>query len=359
MGIETFTNGHVFVDFYASPELLEHARNYFAPDPGCQLPSSAPRWKVTARLGTGSDPVPCTNWSLVKGEYGEALARCPSGCHLVSLVSGSRIRIDAKARSIDVHGTSLQGVYMEAYRAVRQILLRTLLHQGAVVMHASAVAAADGVTVCVGKKGAGKTTAAWQSLHAAQGGLRFVANDRVLLTPGNSGIAVYGWPATAFVGLGTISSTFGVKRLVGLHDRCSGTARLMTDHRLTEADVLDFYGSVQVTEHLASHKLYLLPGEVAQATESGLAWGGPLKRIVFPEFQHDGDEHSARIQQLRPADAMPILAAEVLGEGLGYPDTLGLSGPWNTDRVETLAPALSKIQLLGVRGRALSAWLEQ
>ena len=254
----------------------------------------------------------------VAGEYGEPWIASGDGNRLVSLRSGVGLTVDLDRRSIAVRGGDTRGVMVETYRCVRQVLVRSLLAVGARILHASATLGRDGVTIYVGQKGAGKTTSMLQNI--VKNNEAFVANERVLVWKRDGRLFVYGWPGTAFVGLGSLRAVFSLDDLIGLHERIGGTALLLMDHRTVDRNVIESLR--RVPRHLvADHKIYLLPGELAALTKTSVRWGGRLQRIVLPRFTTTESPAQGPVPVKRLHE---VLTRESLQTPPHWPDLLGL-----------------------------------
>lgn len=94
----------------------------------------------------------------------------------------------------------------ELIELVRSTVLGNEENHGVVVLHAAVVDLGGRAVVIVGRKGAGKTSAALEMvLHH---GARLLSGDKALLLPGGAGVGdvrVAGWPDWPHVGLGTAS----------------------------------------------------------------------------------------------------------------------------------------------------------
>jgi hypothetical protein len=309
-----YSNGSTPIEIRAPCAVTPHLEAFFG-KPDC--PARRAQWEIDSRIdrdwlaGTELE-------NPVTGEYGEPWMASGDGNHLVSLRSGAELAIDLDQRHIRVHGGGTRGVMLETYRSVRQVLVRSLLAAGARILHASATLGRDGVTIFVGQKGAGKTTSMLHNI--VTNNEAFVANERVLVWKRDGQLFVYGWPETAFVGLGSLRSMFSLDDLIGLHERVGGTAFLLMDHRTVDRNVIE--GIRRVPRHrVADHKVYLLPGELAALANTTVRWGGRLQRIVLPRFTTGEGPAQCPV----PAERLrEILARESLQIPPHWPDLLGL-----------------------------------
>lgn len=114
-----------------------------------------PDWVVDARVGPGD--------GMPRNRYGVALAA------------------NATKREVVVRADDPVNLAMTTRKAVREAMIGFVEQRRYTMLHASAVADERRVLVVVGDKGSGKTTLALRS--ALQHGLRYVANDHLILYP--------------------------------------------------------------------------------------------------------------------------------------------------------------------------------
>lgn len=278
------------------------------------------RWRVNALTES-----PCVHASVVTpctGEYGEPWLTDVGRCRLLSLRTGVTVNVDRERHLVEVVGADEAAVAVETYRVVRQILVRGLTARGAQCLHASAIRTLSGeVTLFVGRKGAGKTTGALQSL-VADCSRAFVGNDAVLAYRSETGVSVFGWPAAALVGLGTLRATVGLGSLRGMYGRYDDITSVLLDHPLTTDAIVAALQQLP-SDVAAAHKIYLLPGQIADLTGTRVAHGGLIHRVVGPRLEpsHKGLHHDEDRQ-----DLPLLLRRETQSLPSTFPDLLGLGG---------------------------------
>ena len=256
------------------------------------------------------------------GEYGEPWLRDHGRRHMFSLRTGVTLDVDRDRHSVRVVGADEAAVALETYRVVRQILIRGLTVRGAQCLHASAIRAVSGqVTLFVGRKGAGKTTGALQSLVADRS-RAFVGNDAVLAYRSSAGVSVFGWPAAALVGLGTLRATVGLGSLRGMHGRFAEITSVLLDHPLTTDAIVATLQQLS-SDVAATHKIYLLPGQISDLTGTRVAYGGLIRQVVGPRL----DPSLKGLHQDEDRQGMPVLLRrETQSLPTTFPDLLGLGG---------------------------------
>lgn len=348
----TFGNGYEKVVVDAPAGLAYHLVNYLSGEPEAEQQAEA-IWSITVEVDPGLD-ICVTGCHYVTGEYGEPLLVSNRSNEIFNLINRTRIVLSLPERTLSIVGATESGVFMESYRAVRQILVRGLLGRGALVIHGSAIAEADNgaVTVFVGGKGAGKTTSVWQALQTYPGVFAYMANERILIVPDGRRVRVFGWPATALVGLGTVDATVGLAALVDMHDRAGATARLLTGHRLTDAAVARAFARAGITRDLARYKVDVTPGEVSALTQAPLLSWGYLARIVMPSYATAPDH----VYPCESKDAERVLRAETLDLRDSYADWLGLGGTWRSWPEDSSGILRPEVELLTVTGNNLAMW---
>lgn len=290
-------------------------------------------WQVDAL--TESPRVHASVVTPVAGEYGEPWLTNDDRRRMVSLRTGVALDVDRDRRVVRIVGADDAAVAVEAYRVVRQILVRGLTARGAQCLHASAIRLSSGnITLFIGRKGAGKTTAALQSL-AADPSRAFVGNDAVLVYRSSAGVSVFGWPTAALVGLGTLRATVGLGSLHGMQERYSDITDVLLDHPPTPDALVT---TLQQLSHdvAAAHKVYLLPGQIADLTGTLIASGGPIRRVVGPRLD---PSYRGMHPDEDPQDLPSLLRQETQSLPSTFPDLLNLGGASGTIGTLTPGPA--------------------
>ncbi len=124
--------------------------------------------------------------------------------HVFSPTEGLAYRTEVASDRLLIVGANEQPVKTAAARMAREMVRAVLLRKGWTLLHASAVVRAGRAVLAFGSKGAGKTTAAL--LLARHCGRELLANDRIFVRPGPSGVQILPWPAAAAIGFGLLDA---------------------------------------------------------------------------------------------------------------------------------------------------------
>lgn len=154
-------------------------------------------------------------------------------------------------------------------RVVRQVLMEQSAAAGAVFVHAAAFEAGGRVALIAGPKRAGKTTLLVHALSAP--GVAFVANDRVSLRSGASGLRARGLPTLVNVRPGT--RAFHPGRFDGVDDGPDTACFTRRERR---------DGSSTAVQATASGDVTMLPAHFAEAVGASMSPGGPPGAVLFP-----------------------------------------------------------------------------
>ncbi len=239
---------------------------------------------VTARLGGIEDlerEVAGGAWREVP--YPRAAtryARLRAGTNVVAVTPTERLafRYIPSTGRMEVHGPEPEALIRAGVRAARELVRAQLITAGWVVLHASAVVAADGRAVLVlGGRGAGKSTAAFT---LASRGARLLGNDRVFARArGDGAVELAPWPSGAAVGLGLLGA-LGWTRIV--RQRLPGGAE---PHPSQDAKVTAAIAA-GCTERLGADgrelKAHLRPHEFAEWFDVACASSGRVAAVFFP-----------------------------------------------------------------------------
>ncbi|MFC3788047.1 hypothetical protein ACFOQM_04475 [Paenibacillus sp. GCM10012307] len=292
------------------------------------------------------------DFDYLTGEYGESLRY--KQCDGVTTIynTTNRSKIVKKKNKIDVQSDNLSGLFMDTYRVIRQLQIWDLLNSGGVILHASGVQKEGEVTLYVGNKGAGKTTALFQELLAQPEENSMLSNDRVILFVKNGSLLVFGWQAVAHVGLGTIYGTVGIGSLRNIHENAGGTAYLLTQHELiTDALIDELLTKTSDQMKSIKEKIMLMPWEIAKLTGSYIREGyGRVSKVICPTLCFDGESGNKAEDENAIID-QSFIAMEDLSF---FSDWLGLRQDSNyTENVRVIKEAMSKVHTFSVEGANL------
>jgi len=211
-------------------------------------------------------------------------------------------------------------------RVVRELAMAHAWREGALVLHAAAAAVGERVVAIAGPKGAGKTTLLVHLLRTP--GVRFVANDRVVIPGGEPPPTVRGLPTIVKL-LDDSAAWFP-----GLPTRLEA-ARFR--HRLTLRE-----GRRRPERHGPERPRLpwtLSPAQLCAVLAVQATPGGRLAAIVFPRI--DGHPGPAVLRRLPAADAAAAIAAGQLGPFRDAPPGAGgPEWPWDPSPDTVLPSAL-------------------
>ena len=206
-----------------------------------------------------------------------------------------------------------------AMRVLRELASAHALAAGGVLLHASAVEGAGGVTIFAGARLAGKSTLLLSAL--AGGETRFVANDRVFLEIGAGRPAARGVPTIVSLREGSLScmralDVLGRELLSGAWHYASSVAEARRNRALGRPAA----GS--------GHRRPpgISPAQLCTLLAAEPSCGGGIARVVLPEVRSAGQRFA--LHRLSPEEA----ASRLLRTGLvadGRPATFvsGIAPP--------------------------------
>ena len=277
-----FRNGAIAVHLWTTSDVCFHVSNYLVP--GASLPDP---WEVST---TGASKTTLWDGTPIKTEHDNtAVLLSVNNPRTIRMPnSGTVIECDRPAHRIVLQvGGDRRDAFIDTYRSVRQVLVWDMLNRGAVLLHASAVSDSAGVTLHLGAKGAGKTTAMLRALYERHA--RFVANDRVLVLPADVMSLAFGWPGIVRPTTHSVQLVVGIASIAGIHDRAGRTAYLLHDRK---------YGDLSKKEKelalLARRqpdlKIALTSSEIACLAGQSRAAYGRISAIRY--LTHSGSGHA-------------------------------------------------------------------
>ena len=168
---------------------------------------------------------------------------------------GARVEIVARERTPKCRSTLM--------RVVRELTMARVVATGGILVHGSVIRVDGGVVVMCGPKRSGKTTLLMSLLETA--GTRYVANDRCVLRPTDTGVSVRGLPTLVSIRSDTLDFFPAARRrLAGIRPDLAGAG-------LTEATSFS----------LSPPEFCELMGDCPRAS------GGPLLALIFPRITDD------------------------------------------------------------------------
>lgn len=236
--------------------------------------------------------------------------------HALSPAEELAYRTESGSGAILIVGANEEPVNTAAARMAREAI-RALLHrEGWTLLHASAVVRDGRAVLAFGSKGAGKTTTAL--LLARHSGWELLANDRIFVRTGPSGLQILPWPAAAAIGLGLLAA-------LGLYD--------LTRDRVRAGEQLHPTQDERVTATLRAGnrtplrdpdgrelKIQVFPDQLHTWFGLPLATGGNAAALLFPTVVPGA--LAARAEQCRSLAETDFFSFKTEDR---YPDIFGLS----------------------------------
>lgn len=309
------SEGFAAVVRHSRPETLDWLEEFFAPwlvATTAPAAPDAPRVTVDVDVARFAEAirdarplrehVPC--FTLDGGDGALPLLRSRAG-RLLALdrTHGFLLAVHREGdRPAEIHVLAereIPAARLALVRVLRELGCARAAREGALLLHAGAVAGPEGITAFVGEKRSGKSTLL---VHALQGGgARFVANDRLAVRVRPDEVSAVGVPTIVSLRAGTLGLSERLRsRLAGPAWHWTSTlAQARADQQAGRAAPGHRPGA---PARVTAAQLCALLGTAAQR-------GGPLRRIVFPEIVSDDAVPRFRLDRL-PVDE----AARRLGE---------------------------------------------
>ncbi len=140
----------------------------------------------TVSFGDVSQPTDAEPLELEFGEGGSVSTTSATSVIITMARTGGRVELDRVQRRAKLDNPDPQGLFIDTYRFVRQLMISELAAHHFSVLHSSAIVVGGQAVAFIGMKGAGKTTMASQ---LALRGASFLANDKLFVD--QSGRAVH------------------------------------------------------------------------------------------------------------------------------------------------------------------------
>lgn len=287
----------------------------------------------------------------IKGEYGERIVSYITNYRKCYYNEYNRTTFFWEDEStLAIYNESKKGLFIDTYRAIRQIMIHDLLNRGGVVIHSSSVFIGQKGYLFVGSKKAGKTSSLFQYLNESSEDVSYGSNERTILVLDNGRIFIYGWPGTAFVGVGTIKSTVGLEALYDIHERAGKTATWLSQHQLTYNQYI--YELVEMGEsaYNVQKKIWLTPNEITFLTGKEITKYGYLDKIIWPTLIPGVAQCIKKVQR--------SLKDEVITDLNFFGDWLGLGRNAREQRQRTLE-VVHKLTQYEITGENLVAKIEE
>jgi ADP-ribose pyrophosphatase YjhB (NUDIX family)/energy-coupling factor transporter ATP-binding protein EcfA2 len=213
----SFSQNNTIIDLWAEAALVSLLSSYLhysqttsaTAQLTIKLVENQSFWEVACNTLTSTDWTPILDY----GDLGKIVET--AGLRLVAYKSLRAVFvIDYQNSQVCIVAPSSVELFVAGYKAVRQTLTYANIAKGARVLHASAVEINKRALLIVGPKGAGKSTALIQLLSGRIKGLKYIANDRVLVWAEDGNMVVGCWPTVAGFGSGTLKSIAGLDKVI-------------------------------------------------------------------------------------------------------------------------------------------------
>ena len=280
-----YSNGFIDVSVdIDNDEVAYHVMNYLVSEK--REKRNKEKYKIKAFVGKYRYEDRKEVKGSLKGEYGENIVSYVVGDKQYFFNEDNGTTFYWKDQStLVLFNEDKKGLFIDTYRSIRQMLISDLLNRGAVVIHSSSVYINKKGYLFVGNKRAGKTTSLFQYLNDSRNDICYGSNERTLVLYDQGKIFMYGWPGTAFVGVGTIMSTIGLESLYDVHKRAGETATWLSLHQLTDDKYIDKLISMGDAANEVQEKIWLTSNEIAYLTRREIANYGYLDKVIWPNLR--------------------------------------------------------------------------
>ena len=223
---------------------------------------------------------------------------------------------DRATGRIAVAGLDEAQVKLDVARIARGLVTDQLEQKGWTVLHAACVTGADGGTLVLGHRGAGKTTTSLTMSEIS--GRSLLANDRCLLKAESDGVRVLPWP-------GSVSVGFGLLAALGWTEHVANSVRRGTEqHPFQHPSVAELVAAGQFAPRFADDgrelKVELMPQQLREWFGIDVTAEATLRQVYFPEVT------AGAVPTVGSATTSPDCFREhtLFGLASGYPNFLGL-----------------------------------
>lgn len=230
---------------------------------------------------------------------------------------GVEVAIDRARHQAVVSGRNEADLRVPVLRIIEDATVVALEARGAVVLHASAVAAGDKAILLVGNKGAGKTTSLCRLLKLFN--ISKLANDNVVLWQQGSSVVVRGWPSFFKLAAATVAT----------HEELAAVFPPELRDQLANGEEL-----WKVYEKVA-----LFPEEGAELFDRKIEPQGILSTIILPRF---GKDLVPRMTAISRAELCTEIGLYVQGgQNPNHSDWMGLGSVEKDTLLATLIDMLN------------------
>lgn len=292
-----FSNGFIDVKVEIDDdEVAFHVMNYLVPKEGGT--DNSIRYMIKAFVGKSHYEDRKEKIDDLMGEYGESIVSYvirDKKCYYNEDNKTTFFWEDASI--LMIYNEDKKGLFIDTYRAIRQIMISDLLNRGGVIIHSSSVFIGKKGYLFVGSKRAGKTSSLFQYLNDSRPDVSYGSNERTILVPDNGRMFMYGWPGTAFVGVGTIKSTIGLDALYDVHKKAGETATWLSQHHLTNNQYIDELIAMEESAYNVQEKIWLTSNEIAFLTGKKITNHGYLDKVIWPCLMPGAPQSIEKVQR--------------------------------------------------------------
>lgn len=254
-------------------------------------------------------------------------------------------------KKIIIYNKENRGLFIDAYKALRQLMIHQFMELGALPVHSSSIALGGQGILFVGKKKAGKTTLSVKSALKYGRMCEYLGNDRMFIYKEEEKYYLYSIPTVIGMGLGMISDD---KALVynltdEIHKKAGNTASMLLDQPcISESMILlNKIDELEQNErwNYIKDKIWLTPAELSVLTGCKCGLAAELKYIIIPEISNE----KAKITEY-VVDAKEVLLDNILDMQQLYPNWLGLHFDFNIDKKKYIDDLLANVKVYGAHG---------
>ena len=218
-----------------------------------------------------------------------------------------------------------QGLFVDTYKTIRQIIAYQLLLKGAIPIHSSSFSLGGQGILFIGNKRSGKTTLSVKSVMKYGRLCEYLGNDRMFLLEKEGQVYIYSLPTVIGIGYGMIKDDklFKTKLKNKVHKQAGGSAFYLLDQPLISETLTLFDKLPEMSEddlwEYGDNKLWITPGELAIISNCKCGWKAKLKYVVLPKIHNICDCTISANTDIRDVFIDNILDIKKL-----YPNWLGL-----------------------------------
>jgi len=227
-------------------------------------------------------------------------------------------------KKVTLYCNQRQGLFVDTYKTIRQIIAYQLLLKGAIPIHSSSFSLGGQGILFIGNKKAGKTTLSVKSVMKYGRLCEYLGNDRMFLLEKEGEVYIYSLPTVIGIGCGMIKNDklFKTKLKNKVHKQAGGSAFYLLDQPLIPETLALFDKLPEMSEddlwEYDDKKLWITPGELAVISNCKCGWKARLKYVVLPKINNICDCTISN-----DADVREVFIDNILDIKNLYPNWLG------------------------------------